>query len=88
MASDAGDAYDKPEARARREIDRKLATAGWTVQSYRDIDLGASLGVAVREVRMVSAAEIAEDLEAALSEFAQIAESLKAGHKPETVGEA
>ncbi|MGI8795838.1 MAG: type I restriction-modification enzyme R subunit C-terminal domain-containing protein [Acidimicrobiia bacterium] len=50
MAHETADAYDTPEGRARREIDRKVTAAGWVVQSYRDINLGAARGVAVREV--------------------------------------
>jgi type I restriction enzyme R subunit len=39
-----------PEQRARVEIDRMLAEAGWVVQDYRDIELAGGRGVAVREV--------------------------------------
>ncbi len=38
-----------PEEKARQKIDKKLEAAGWTVQDKKDIDLYASLGVAVRE---------------------------------------
>ena len=38
-----------PEQRARQNIDRLLADAGWVVQDRRDLNLGARLGVAVRE---------------------------------------
>lgn len=38
-----------PEELARIEIDRLLTAAGWAVQDYRQVDLHASLGVAVRE---------------------------------------
>lgn len=38
-----------PEQKARLVIDTKLAQAGWLVQDYRSLDLGAGLGVAVRE---------------------------------------
>ncbi|MGH9072736.1 MAG: DEAD/DEAH box helicase family protein, partial [Acidimicrobiales bacterium] len=41
--------YLGPEARARLEIDQRLQGAGWTVQSYRHMNLGAGSGVAVRE---------------------------------------
>jgi type I restriction enzyme R subunit len=41
-----------PEAQARQSIDRLLAAAGWVVQDRKDINLGASLGVAVREFPM------------------------------------
>jgi type I restriction enzyme R subunit len=38
-----------PEEKARLEIDGQLEAAGWIVQDYRKLNLGASLGVAVRE---------------------------------------
>jgi type I restriction enzyme R subunit len=38
-----------PEAKARQQIDQKLEQAGWLVQDMKQINLGASLGVAVRE---------------------------------------
>lgn len=38
-----------PEQRARKLIDPKLTASGWHVQSYRDMNLGAGLGLAVTE---------------------------------------
>jgi len=38
----------KPEDEAREGIDALLEAAGWEVQDYKDINLGAGLGVAVR----------------------------------------
>ena len=38
-----------PEALAREEIDRRLEAAGWKVQDRNAVNLGAGLGVAVRE---------------------------------------
>lgn len=38
-----------PEAKARQQIDQKLQKAGWIVQDMKKINLGAGLGVAVRE---------------------------------------
>lgn len=38
-----------PEAKARQAIDTKLQAAGWLVQDYRQINLAAGIGVAVRE---------------------------------------
>ena len=38
-----------PEAKARQQIDLKLAQAGWIVQDLKQFDLSAGLGVAVRE---------------------------------------
>ena len=39
----------EPEAEARLEIDRLLQSAGWVIQDNKDLNLGASLGVAIRE---------------------------------------
>jgi type I restriction enzyme R subunit len=39
----------KPEEKARQQIDRLLEAGGWKVQDYKDVNLSASLGVAVRE---------------------------------------
>jgi type I restriction enzyme, R subunit len=50
----ADESYLAPEARARRRIDKMLAAAGWAVQNYRQIALGAAHGVAVREFRMAA----------------------------------
>ena len=38
-----------PEQKARKDIDHLLSVAGWAVQNRDEINLGASLGVAVRE---------------------------------------
>lgn len=38
-----------PETKARQQIDHKLEQAGWLVQDMKQLNLGASLGVAVRE---------------------------------------
>ncbi len=38
-----------PEQKARQEIDRKLIGAGWLIQDMKQLNLGAGLGVAVRE---------------------------------------
>jgi type I restriction enzyme R subunit len=47
--TDPGVAYLTPEAKARVEIDRMLAAAGWVVQDYARVNLSAARGVAVRE---------------------------------------
>ena len=39
----------KPEEKARQVIDSLLGAAGWKVQNLQEVDLGAALGVAVRE---------------------------------------
>src|SRR5258708_2186327 len=43
-----------PEDKARAEIDRLLAAAGWVVQDKDELNLGAALGVAVREFELPS----------------------------------
>src|SRR3954468_17640804 len=47
----AAEAYGglSPEQRARAQIDRKLEAAGWVIQDFKEIDLSAARGVAVRE---------------------------------------
>ncbi len=39
----------KPEEKARKEIDRLLGAAGWSIQDIENLNLRASFGVAVRE---------------------------------------
>ena len=39
----------KPEEEARKKIDALLEKAGWLIQDYKDLNLGAGSGVAVRE---------------------------------------
>lgn len=39
----------KPEESARQNIDKLLQAAGWSIQDYKQLNLGASLGVAIRE---------------------------------------
>ena len=43
-----------PEEKARQQIDRMLGAAGWEVQDLRELNLGAGLGVAVREFPLKS----------------------------------
>ena len=43
-----------PEDRARSLIDRRLAACGWLIQSKAEMNLGAGLGVAVREFQTAS----------------------------------
>lgn len=38
-----------PEDKARKEIDKMLENSDWIIQDYADLDLGAGLGVAIRE---------------------------------------
>jgi type I restriction enzyme R subunit len=44
----------KPEEKARQHINKLLEGAGWTIQDYPEFNLGASLGVAVREFPLYS----------------------------------
>jgi type I restriction enzyme R subunit len=44
----------KPEESARKRIDELLELAGWKLQDYKDLNLGAGLGVAVREYPLKS----------------------------------
>lgn len=44
----------KPEEQARQHIDQLLKAAGWTIQNIKELNLGASLGVAVREFPLES----------------------------------
>src|SRR5436309_6370756 len=43
-----------PEQKSRQEIDRQLEQCGWVVQSFRDMNISAGLGVAVREFPLKS----------------------------------
>ena len=43
-----------PEEKARQHIDQLLTRAGWTIQDRKQMNLGASQGVAVREYPMSS----------------------------------
>jgi len=43
-----------PEEEARQKIDELLKAAGWTIQDYKNLNLGASLGVAIREYPLKS----------------------------------
>jgi len=53
----------KPEEKARQKVDQLLVDAGWVIQYHKDLNLGASLGVAVREFPFETGfAEDAEDL--------------------------
>ena len=43
-----------PEQKSRLEIDRQLGQCGWIVQSVRDMNMSAGLGIAVREFPLKS----------------------------------
>lgn len=42
-----------PEELARQTIDVQLAAAGWQVQDYRQMNIAAATGIAVREFPLV-----------------------------------
>jgi type I restriction enzyme R subunit len=44
----------KPEEKARQNIDKLLEMAGWKLQDLKELNLGASFGVAVREFPLSS----------------------------------
>jgi|GEM_PF-14192 len=43
-----------PEEKARQTIDENLHQAGWVIQDYKQLNLGAARGVAIREVPLRS----------------------------------
>jgi len=43
-----------PEFSAREQIDAFLVSAGWVIQDYKNVDLGAPRGIALREVPLKS----------------------------------
>ena len=45
-----------PEQQARQDIDRQLERAGWIVQDYRQMNISAGLGVAIREFPLADGA--------------------------------
>lgn len=46
-----------PEDQARENIDRQLSACGWVVQDRKNTDLGAGVGVAIREFPLISGDE-------------------------------
>jgi type I restriction enzyme R subunit len=44
----------KPEQKARQHIDHQLQQSGWSVQDYRQMNISAGLGVAVREFPLMT----------------------------------
>lgn len=47
--TDADDDYLAREAKARKNIDKQLVAAGWMVQKANEANVGAGVGVAIRE---------------------------------------
>jgi len=71
--------YLTPEARARLSIDGQLAACGWSVQKYKNVNLSASRGVAVREVVMADGRQEADYVLFVDRRAAGIIEAKKAG---------
>lgn len=71
--------YLDPEARARIEIDRQLAACGWIVQDYKKLNLGAGIGVAIREFKMDGGYDSADYLLFVNRRGAGVIEAKKAG---------
>ncbi|MEK6527653.1 MAG: hypothetical protein AABZ36_02060 [Nitrospirota bacterium] len=43
-----------PEEKARQKIDQLLEAGGWSIQNLKELNLGASSGIAVREFPLKS----------------------------------
>jgi len=54
LGTDGSMMTSAPEQRARKLIDAQLAVAGWVVHDRDEMNLGAALGVAVREYPMTA----------------------------------
>ncbi len=76
----SGQAYLGPEARARVVIDEQLAAAGWVVQQYSDVDLGAARGIAVREFPLASGHGVVDYLLYVDGEACAVLEAKKEGN--------
>jgi type I site-specific restriction endonuclease len=75
-----------PEQPAREQIDAMLIASGWAVQNYKIFNPSAAPSIALREVPLkwgrcdyllLVDRKASEDLEAALEQFATIAEDMK-----------
>jgi len=70
----------KPEEAAREQIDAQLVSSGWVVQDMADLNLSASLGVAVREYPMARGYGAADYLLFVDSQAVGALEAKKVGH--------
>ena len=68
----------KPEERARQQIDQMLTEAGWVVQDRQKLNLGAGLGIAIREFSLRTGA--ADYLLIVNREAVGVVEAKPAGH--------
>jgi type I restriction enzyme, R subunit len=69
-----------PEEQARQILDAKLQAAGWVVQNMADLDLTASLGIAVREFPLRSGHGTADYILYADQQAIGIVEAKPVGH--------
>jgi len=70
---------EKPEERARAEIDRLLAAAGWSVQSMSEANIHAARGVVIREFPLKSGHGFADYLLYVDGKAAGVIEAKKEG---------
>jgi type I restriction enzyme R subunit len=70
---------EKPEERARAEIDRLLTAAGWSVQSMSEANIHAARGVAIREFPLKSGHGFADYLLYVDAKAAGVIEAKKEG---------
>lgn len=67
-----------PEQKARQQIDRQLEAAGWQVQNFRELNISAARGVAVREFPLTTG--FADYLLYADAKAIGVVEAKPAGH--------
>jgi hypothetical protein len=66
-----------PEQQVRQKIDALLVAAGWIIQDMKDFNRNAALeDIDSLPAPSIIAAEIVENLEAALEQFRSVAEEL------------
>jgi type I restriction enzyme, R subunit len=70
----------QPEQKARQRIDQLLAQAGWIVQDFRDLNIFAGRGVAVREFHLKSGFGRVDYLLYADAKAIGVIEAKPAGH--------
>ena len=71
---------ERPEERARAEIDRLLAAAGWSVQAMREANIHAARGVALREFPLKEGHGAADYMLYVDGKAAGVIEAKKVGH--------
>lgn len=68
-----------PDAKARAEIDRLLAAAGWHVCDYKSANIHAARGVAIREFELTVGHGMADYLLYVDAKAAGVIEAKRAG---------